>query len=79
MVGNNAAYKYEIPCKGPFVITQCLTNVTVTLQCDTIKLDIIYVALDHINMIQTLKILIHKLMIGNVTLLKYFLSTYVSH
>ena len=28
---NNAGYKYETPYKGPFMITQCCTNVTVTL------------------------------------------------
>ena len=32
MLTNNAAYKYEIPYYGPFVITQCRTNGTVTLQ-----------------------------------------------
>ena len=31
MLTNNAAYKYETPYKGPFVITQCCTNGTVTL------------------------------------------------
>ena len=29
---NNAAYKYESPYNRPFVITQCWTNGTVTLQ-----------------------------------------------
>ena len=31
MLNNNAAYKYETPYKGPFVIKQCHTNGTVTL------------------------------------------------
>ena len=33
MLANNALYKYEAPYKIPFVIMQCWTNVTVTLQC----------------------------------------------
>ena len=32
MLTNNAAYKYETPYNRPFVITQCWTNGTVTLQ-----------------------------------------------
>ena len=35
MLNNNAAYKYETPYKGPFVIT---TNVEVALQCGAIKI-----------------------------------------
>ena len=31
IIDNNSACKYEIPYKGPFVINQCSTNVTVTL------------------------------------------------
>ena len=38
MLNNSAAYKYETPYKGPFVITQCWTNGTITLQCDAIKI-----------------------------------------
>ena len=30
---NHTAHKYETPYKGPFLITQCFTNVTVLLQC----------------------------------------------
>ena len=37
MLNNNTAYKYEMPYKGPFLINQCCTNGTVTLQCGTIK------------------------------------------
>ena len=37
MLDNNSAYKYENPYKGPFVITQCLNNVMVTLQCGAMK------------------------------------------
>ena len=32
MLNNHADYKYEILSKGPFVITKCWTNGTVTLQ-----------------------------------------------
>ena len=32
MLTNNSAYKYETSYNGPFVITQCCTNVTVTFQ-----------------------------------------------
>ena len=32
MIDNHAAYKYETPNKVTFVITQCWTNRTVTLQ-----------------------------------------------
>ena len=34
----HTAYKYETPYKIPFVITQCLTNGTVNLQCGAIKI-----------------------------------------
>ena len=68
MHDNHAGYKYETPYNVPFVITQCWTNGTVTLQCGAIKLGIIYVILNHIHMIQTLKILIQKLTIDYVTL-----------
>ena len=37
MINSHAAYKYETPYKGPFVITKCWTNVMVTLQCGAIK------------------------------------------
>ena len=33
IINNHAAYKYETPYKGPFVVTQCWTNGTVTLRC----------------------------------------------
>ena len=33
MLTNYTAYKYETPYKVPFVITQCFTNGTITLQC----------------------------------------------
>ena len=32
MLANNAACKHETPYEGPFLITQCCTNSTVTLQ-----------------------------------------------
>ena len=32
MLTNNATYKYETPYNGPFLITQCCTNGTFTLQ-----------------------------------------------
>ena len=35
---NNTAYKYEMPYKGPFVITQCFTNGTVNLKCGPTKI-----------------------------------------
>ena len=57
MLNNSAEYKYEMPYKGPFVITNFLTNGTVTLQYGAKQLGIIYVALNHINLIQKLKIL----------------------
>ena len=38
MLTNIAAYKYETPYNGPFVITQCWTNGTVALQCGLIKI-----------------------------------------
>ena len=37
MLTNNAAYKYETPYTGIFVITQCWTNGTVTLQYGATK------------------------------------------
>ena len=56
MITNNSAYKYETPHNGPFVITRCWTNGTVSIQYDPIKLGIIYIRLKHINLIQKLKI-----------------------
>ena len=38
MLTNHTAYKYETPYEGPFVITQCFTNVTVNLQCGAIQI-----------------------------------------
>ena len=38
MLNNHAAYKYEIPYKVPFLIMQCWTNITVTLQCGVTKI-----------------------------------------
>ena len=38
VLNNNSAYKYETPFKGPFVITQCFINVTVSLQYGPIKI-----------------------------------------
>ena len=38
MLTNNAAYKYETPYAGPFLIKQCWTNGTVILQCGAIKI-----------------------------------------
>ena len=38
MLNNNTSYKYETPYKGPFVINQFWTNITVTLQCCAIKI-----------------------------------------
>ena len=32
MIANHAAYKYEMPYKGPFLITRCFTNGTVKLK-----------------------------------------------
>ena len=38
MLNNNAAYRYETPYKGPFVIRHCCTNGAVTLQSGAIKI-----------------------------------------
>ena len=38
MLTNNAAYKYETPYNGPFVINQCWSNDAVTLQCSANKI-----------------------------------------
>ena len=35
---NNYAFKYETPYNGPFEITWCWINGTVTLQCGAIKI-----------------------------------------
>ena len=32
MLTNHTAYQYETPHKGPFVITRCFTNRTLSLQ-----------------------------------------------
>ena len=38
MINNHAAYKYEIPHKGPFPITKCWNNGMVILQCGATKI-----------------------------------------
>ena len=38
MLGNHAAYKYETPYNGPFVITWCYINGPVTLKCGARKI-----------------------------------------
>ena len=38
MLNNHAAYIHETSFKGPFVITQCLTNGTVRLQYGPTKI-----------------------------------------
>ena len=38
MLNNHAAYKYETPHKGPFVINEYWNNGTVTIQCGAIKI-----------------------------------------
>ena len=60
MLNNNAAFKYYIPYKCPKEIIQCCTNGTVILQSGAGKSGIIYVALSHIYLIQTLSILLLK-------------------
>ena len=60
ILNNNAAFKYKTSYKGPFVITQCWTNGTFILHCVKKKVGIIYVALNHIHLIQTLNILTLK-------------------
>ena len=39
MLTKKTAYKYETPYNGPFVISQCFTNITVNLQCGAIKIN----------------------------------------
>ena len=38
MITNHTAYKYDTPYKGPFLITQCFTNVTAKLQYGLTKI-----------------------------------------
>ena len=38
MLNNHATHKYETTYKGPFMITLCCTNVTVTLQYGVTKI-----------------------------------------
>ena len=39
MLTNHTLFKYETPNKGPFVITQCYTNVMVNLKCGAIQIN----------------------------------------
>ena len=61
MLNNTTAYKYKTPFKGPFVITQCWNNGTVTLQYGTTNIRYNIRRLSHTNLIQTLKILTPKI------------------
>ena len=56
MLINNNVFKYDTPNNGMFDVTQCWTNGTVKLECDTVKIGIIYITLIHIQLIQTLNI-----------------------
>ena len=38
MLTKHTAYKYETPYRRPFLITQCFTNGTVSLQCGTTEI-----------------------------------------
>ena len=38
MITKRTEYKYETPYMGPFLITQCFTNGTVSLKCGTIEI-----------------------------------------
>ena len=60
MLTNLTAYKYQIPYKGPFLITQCLPMAWLSDKLFRQKLRIIYVALGHINLILKLNILVEK-------------------
>ena len=60
MLNNNFDFKYETPYKEIFEIMKCFNNDTVILQYGAIKLGIIYNILNHINLIQKLKILFLK-------------------
>ena len=39
MLTKHTEYKYGSPYKGPVVITQCFTNVTVNLKCGAIQIE----------------------------------------
>ena len=38
MINNRIAYKHETTYNGPFVITQCWNNGTITLQCGPVQI-----------------------------------------
>ena len=75
MLTNNAAYKYENPYNGQFLLTQCWTNGVVVLQFGHIKIRrnirwikpyISYTKVEYINPEKFLTMLIynHKLYIS---------------
>ena len=77
MIDNYAAYKYETPYKGPFLITQCWTNGMATVQYGEAKIRYTIQCIKPYTYDKTLKILTPKLNIDNITLGKYQLHTYV--
>ena len=68
MLNNKNDFKYETPYKGPFDITHFWTDGTVTLQYGAKKTDIIYIGLKNIHLIQTLRILLLKMMYANINI-----------
>ena len=69
MLNNNDEYKYKTQYKDPFVIKKCWNNSMITIQYGVTKLDIIYATINHINLIQSLKILPLKNMYDDVNTL----------
>ena len=57
MLVNNAVFKYETPYKGPFLMINCWTYYAASLKWGVVKIGIIYIALNHIHLIQKLKII----------------------
>ena len=68
MLNNNAAYKYETPYIGLFLITRCCTNVTVTIKYGTRTITHNIRQINPNKYDKTLKILILKLMIDDVNI-----------
>ena len=68
MLTNNYYFKYETQYNRPFEITQCRTNCMFPLQHGATKIMYNIFRINHIHFIQTLRILLVKMMYENVNI-----------
>ena len=76
MRDNHASYKYASPYKSPFMITQCQTNDTVTLQCVMMQIRYNIRCIKPHESGTNIEGINLKLMVDNATLVNYLLYNF---